>query len=178
MLKEIKYTNAASGEIYSHKSRVDMQFDEQDGYLFWSRKQHVKTFTDRKLPGEFTWAEKGRLSELKHYMLKKDQLLVYRSGNVLKPIAIHDVARLFDMSDRQAKALIAKSKKHSIIKELEIDGVAYYAYNPIYALKSKRISLMVYLIFQNELKKELPPWVVKRFAEQAEELKPDIKAVK
>lgn len=178
LIKNTSYIDPNTGETFTKKSMVDKQFDSEEGYLFWNRKQHVKIFADRKLPDMFTWSEKGRIDELKRFMLKNNQLLVYRSGNVLKPLSIHDIGRVLEMSDRQARALVNKCKKHCIIKEIEIDGIVYFAFNPVYGLKSKRISLMMYLIFQEQLRTELPRWVVDKFAEQAEELKPVMKIIK
>jgi len=63
------------------------------------------------------------------------------------------------------------------MKEVEIAGITYLVYSPIYALKAKRISLTIYLIFQEELKKILPPWVVVRFMDQVNELKPNLKII-
>lgn len=178
MSKVTSYIDHNTGETFTRQSMVDKQFDPEEGYLFWNRKQHIKVFSDRKLPDEFTWAEKGRIDELKRYMLKNNQFLVYRTGNVLKPLSVHDIGRILEMSDRQARQLMAKCKKYYIIKEIEIDGITYFAFNPVYGLKNKRISLTMYLIFQEQLRTELPRWVVDRFAEQAEELKPTIKIIK
>lgn len=176
--KRINYINTATGEAYEKSIFVDMQFDEEEGYLFWNQKASIKTFLDRKLPDEFSWAEKGRIDELRHYMMKDSQLLVYRSGSCIKPIGISELCNILNMSTRQSRALVKKMKDNGIIKEVKTDGNVYYAFNPIYGLKSKRVTLIMFLWFQDEFKKVMPEWVIKKFIEQANELKPDIQIIK
>lgn len=168
------YINPKNGLQNAKEEWVDIQFDEEEGYLFWNRKSNVKSFLDTPLPTEFTWAERGRIHELKHYLLKDNQCLVYRSGNIIKPITVAEFEKILELSERQAKALIKKMKQHDIIKEMKIDGVIYFVFNPIYGLKGKRLTLNMYLLFQESLQKKLPQWVAFRFAMQAQELKPDL----
>ena len=66
-VKLTRYVNTETGEYYDKRQYVDLQFNE-DGYLFWNRKGNVKTFLDCRLPKEFTWTERGRIEELKHYI--------------------------------------------------------------------------------------------------------------
>ena len=66
-------------------------------------------------------------------------------------------------------------KSYKIIKEVSIDGEIWYAFNPIYGLKGKRITTTIFIIFQNELKEVLPSHIVEKFMGQAEELRPNIK---
>lgn len=176
--KDIRYTNQSTGEYCNKKVYVDMQFDEEDGYLFWNQKNSIKTFLDMPLPEQFTWSERGRINELKHYMMKDSQLLVYRSGNYLKPIGITELNKILGLSDRQSKALVRKMKDLGIIKEVKTNGVIYYAFNPMYGLKSKRVTLLMFLWFQEEFTKVMHKWVINKFLEQAKELKPDITIIK
>lgn len=176
-LKITQYVNTETGEIYDKKQYVDLQFNE-DGYLFWNRKSNVKTFIEYQLPKDFSWSEKGRIGELKHYILRDNQFLVYRSGNNIKPIGIKQMVKILNMSERQCKALVKKMKKFNIIKEVNFDGLTYYAFNPLYGFKGKRLSLNVYLFFQEELRKVLPEWVIEKFAGEAETLKPRFQIIK
>jgi hypothetical protein len=176
MLKTTSYTDTETGLTSERQRYVDAQFSE-DGYLFWCKKNSVKTFVDIPLPNAFTWAERGRLTELQHYMLKDNQLIVYRSHSGIKPIAVEDMRRIFEMSDRQCRVLIAKAKQHKIIKEVSIDGIKYFAYNPVYGFKGKRMSIIVFILFQEELKSLMPPWVVEKFMNEAEEIRPTIRII-
>lgn len=176
-IKTTTYTNMDTGEICEKKDWVDTQFDE-DGYLFWVKKASVKSFIENPLPQCFTWAERGRIQELKYYMLRDNQLLVYRSGDAIKPLGISEICRILNMSGRQCKSLVCKMKKYSIIKEVRYGSIKYFAFNPIYGFKGKRLTLEVYIMFQEELKNVLPKWVVQRFAKEATALKPNIEVLK
>lgn len=176
-LKVTQYINPETGEIHERNQYIDMQFNE-DGYLFWNRKSNVKTFLEKPLHKEFTWTEKGRINELKHYILRDNQFLVFRSNNNIKPIGLREMMRILKMSDRQCKALIKKMKKFGVIKEVAFDNLTYFAFNPLYGFKGKRLSLNVYLFFQNELQEELPKWVIEKFAGKAETIKPTFQIIK
>ena len=176
-VKEIKYIDKETGETYIKKSFVDLQFTD-DGYLFWNRKNNIKTFLDIPLPKQFSWAEKGRIEELKHYILRDNQFLVHRSGNLIKPLTTENMMRILGMSERQCKALIRKMKTLNVIKEIKFGDLTYFAFNPLYGLKEKRLSLNVYLFFQDDLKDVLPKWVVQKFVSQANEIQPHFEIIK
>lgn len=170
-LKLIRYVNKDTGEFYDKRQYVDLQFNEE-GYLFWNRKNNVKTFLECKLPKEFSWTEKGRIEELKHYILKDNQFLVYRSGNSIKPLGVQEMMKILEMTERQCRVLIKKMKTFNIVKEVKVDTLTYFTFNPLYGFKGKRLGLNVYLFFQEELKQVLPKWVVEKFVGEAEEIKP------
>ncbi len=169
--KTIKYKDLRSGETYTRTSFVDLQFDDEDGYLFWNRKSHVKTFLDIPLPDVFSWSEKGRLGELRKFILKDTQFLAYRSGNVIKPLDEVKVGKSLGMSARQARAFVNKSVKHGVIKRITDGERKFLIFNPLYGMKAKRLSLTVYLLFQDELSGYVPRWVKERFSKQATEVK-------
>ena len=176
-LKTTQYTDIQTGETFEKKQYVDLQFNE-DGYLFWNRKSNIKTFTRIPLPKQFSWSERGRIDELKHYILKDNQFLAYRSGNNIKPVDVEEMMRILEFSERQCKALIRKMKKFNVIKEIKFGESVYFAFNPLYGFKERRLSLNVYLFFQEELKTELPKWVVEKFVSQANEIPPTFKIIK
>jgi len=170
--KLVRYMDRTSGEYKDRVQYVDLQFDDEDGYLWWSKKLSVKTFIDLPLPKSFTWSERGRIHELKHYMLKDNQFLVYRSNKTIKPVTIPVMRRILSMSERQCSSLVKKMKAEKVIKEVSFGGQVFFAFNPIYGFKGKRLSLTVYLFFQAELQDVLPKWVVDKFAEIAPECRP------
>lgn len=178
MEKTVGYTNPITGEHTEKKSYVDMMFDDEAGYIAWTKKKSVKTYIDHPFPKEFTWAEKGRIETLKHYILKDNQFLVYRSNRAIKPIEIKQLCTILELSERRAKLFIKKMKQYVILKEVSFNGMVYYSFNPLYGLKDRRITSTLYLIFQEELQEYLPQWVITKFVEQAEELKPELKVIK
>ena len=176
-LKLTRYINRENGDYYDKMQYVDLQFND-DGYLFWNRKGNIKTFIEYPLPKQFSWAERGRVEELKHYILKDNQFLVHRSGNTIKPIEIKEMMKILGMTERQCKSLIKKMKSFNIIKEVKIDTLTYFAFNPLYGFKGKRLCLNVYLFFQEELKQVIPKWAVEKFVGEAEEIKPSFTIIK
>lgn len=175
--KLTRYIDRSTGEVKDRVQFIDLQFDD-DGYLWWVKKSSVKTFIDAPLPDCFTWSEKGRINELKHFMLRDNQFLVYRSNSTIKPITADEMCVILEMSRRQALTLIRKMKANRIIKEISFNGSVYFAVNPIYGFKGKRLNLMVYLFFQEEMSDVLPVWVVDKFSKTAEELRPKFEIIK
>lgn len=176
-IKKTQYLNTGTGEYIEKTRFVDLQFDD-DGYLFWIRKANVKTFLDMPLPKSFTWSERGRIQELKHYIIRDNQFLAYRSNSIIKPITISEMSRIFSMSCRQCAGLIRKMKAEKVIKEISFDGLVWFAFNPLYGFKEKRLSLNVYLFFQEEFRNVLPGWVIERFTQEAQELNPRFEIIK
>lgn len=178
MRKVTSYEHPYTGEVIEKTSYVDMIYDDETGYVAWAKKKSVKTFIDRPLPDEFNFADKGRVDELKHYILRDNQFLVYRSNAVIKPIGMNQLTRILDLSERRCKLFMKKLKQFGIVKEVSFNGLVYYCFNPLYGMKDKRITLTLFLIFQEELRTELPLWVINKFVEQAVELKPNLKVIK
>lgn len=176
-LRTTNYTNVETGEYKEKKDWIDVLMDEE-GYLFWNKKAGVKLFLDIPLPEGFTWAEKGMIGELQRYILRDNQLLVYRSNGKIKPLLTKELCRILGIKDRQCRNIVSKLKKSSIIKEVSYGSVKYFAFNPIYAFKGKRLSLSTFIMFQEELQKVLPKWVTAEFLREVQDLKPDIKVVK
>jgi len=178
ILKTVRYQDKKTGEYQEHSYLVEPVFDDDEGYLFRPKMQFVKDFLDRPLPPCLSWSEQGRINRLKYYMLADNQFLVYRSGDSLKPITGAEISRIIGASGRQTRALIRKVKLIGILKEVAIDGAAYFVVNPVYACKSRRITLTMFLLFQRELKQLLPAWVIGRFLSQANELRPKFEVIK
>ena len=174
-LRETRYTNQQTGEIVTKKSYVDMLFDDEEGFLFSVQKDCTRMFADIPLPEEFSDIEVGRLHRLMSYIAKKEQFLVYKVGRAFKPMDDEKTAELLNVPVRSARELLNKCERLGVIKKLSWDDDAWYMFNPMYGMRSKRLTLTMYIVFQEELKGVLPPWVVRKFAEQAEEIKPKIK---
>ena len=176
-LKITSYIHPKTGEYAEKKNYVDMQFND-DGYLLGKNRKHIKSFQDITFPDEFTWAERGRIEAIRHYILKDNQLLVYRGNAGINPITVKEMCRILEMSDRQCKSFVKKLKQYKVIKEVNIGGISYFCFNPLYGLKDKRINLTIFIIFQDELKDVLPNWVISKFLDQAKDINPNIKVLK
>lgn len=178
ILKTVRYEDKKSGVVSEYNYFTEPTFDEEEGYLFKPKTHFIREFLDRPFPPCLSWSEQGRINKLKYYMLSDNQFLVYRSNDVLKPITENEMGKILNMSNRQVKALIKKVKIIGILKEVAFDTATYFVFNPVYASKSKRITITMFLLFQKELKQVLPKWVVGRFLSQANELKPNLEVIK
>ncbi len=178
VLKTIRYQDKKTGEFMEYNYLTEPIFDEDEGYLFKPKTHFIREFLDRPLPPCLSWSEQGRINRLKYYMLADNQFLVYRSADALKPITETEIGKILNMSERQVKSLVKKVKLINILKEISFDGTTYFMFNPVYACKSKRITLIMFLLFQKELKQALPKWVIGKFLSQASELKPNFEVIK
>jgi hypothetical protein len=94
-----------------------------------------------------------------------------------KPLNIEKMAEIFNTGERQTKELVKKMKDYSIIKEVSIDGEIWYAFNPIYGLKGKRITNTIFIIFQKELMPILPYHIINKFLGQLENVQQNIRII-
>ena len=162
--KTVVIVNPRNGEIFEKKSLVDLQFDDDDGYLFKPNQLTIRQFKEGKPNENLSWQDRGRIDELKYHMLK-NQFLMYKSGNRLCPLRVKEIGKLVGLCDKKAKEFLKKIIQYGVIKEVIIDGTTYFAMNPLYAMKTKRITLTTYMIFHKELENVLPDWVNKKFSE-------------
>lgn len=160
--------NPETGE-YGTKTRfVDKIFSKR-GYIFKYNNGYIKLFLDKGLPDECSLVDCGRFYRLTRYIVGENQLLGYRSDK-LKPLTIEKMSEIFNCGERQVRRFIKQMKECGVIKEVTINETKWYAVNPLYALKSKYLSLTTFIIFQNELIPVLPSWVVNNFTYEAQEL--------
>lgn len=161
-------TDAVTGEItYGKERTVDARYSDEAGFLYKHTENYIKKFNDSALPEGLSWADQGKLSRLQTYIVGDSQLLGYRKFGRLEPITVENMQEIFGCGRRRVYDTLSEAKKYHILKEVIIDGVSWYAYNPIYGLKDKRISISTYIIFQNELSDVLPDWVIHNFMVQA-----------
>lgn len=157
-----------TGEYNTRTRYVDNLFSKR-GYVLKYNNDYIKLFLDKGLPEECSLTDCGRFYRLTRYIVGENQLLGYRSDK-LKPLTIEKMAEMFDCSERQIRRFIKQMKEYGVIKEVTINEVKWYAVNPLYALKSKYLSLTTFIIFQKELIPILPNWVINKFMQEAQEL--------
>lgn len=172
MKKEVIYYNTdGSKKVLEYK--VPDKFNEK-GYLIDGRTKAIKNGYVL-LPRELTKAERGDLNDLKT-LIKKDQLLVYKSNGVWKPYDTKKIADFLQTTERQAKRLLNKAKKYKVLAEIKINNVKYYMYNPYYERVESRISFIAYLAFQDsDLRNMIEPQYRGMFQKQIEENKGNVK---
>ncbi len=129
---------------------------------------YIKLFLDNGLPEECSLLDCGKFYRLIKYIIGKNQLLGYRSGTI-RPFTVEKMSEIFKCSDRQTRRFLKQMKDLRVIKEVCINDIKWYAVNPLYALKSKYLSLTTFIIFQEELMPVLPNWVVNNFMAESKE---------
>lgn len=172
MKKLVRYVNEETGEYHEKEYNMPTYYN-QEGYLYRNKSLHIKSFCDRPLPEQFTHAEIGKLSIISYY-IGRDQIIGYKSGNLIKPHTVATISRLLKQSDKNTRRLLKKAKEFNIIREVVINGEKYYMYNPLYKLAVKRVSLTVYIAFQDMLSHELPEWVIRNYLSDIKEFNDQI----
>lgn len=173
MIKKTITTNRNTGEFREKVGYVDNLFSKK-GYIMKYNQSYVKLFFDKGLPNECTLTDCGKFYKITRYIVGENQLLGYRSDKI-RPLTTKKMADMFNCSERQTRRFVKSMKDIGVIKEVNINGVNWYAINPLYALKSKYLSLTTFIIFQEELIPVLPAWVVYKFMSEAKELLDNVK---
>lgn len=160
--------NPDTGEFTEKKRYIDSLYSKR-GYVLKYNNDYIKLFLDKGLPDECSLIDCGKFYKLIRYIVGENQLLGYRSGNI-NPLTINKMSELFSCSERQTRRFLKQMKDYKVIKEVCINDVKWYAVNPLYALKSKYLSLTTFIIFQEELMPILPNWVIQNFMQEAQEI--------
>lgn len=167
-IKKETIINPETGEFTEKQRYIDSLFSKR-GYVMKYNNDYIKFFLDKGLPEECSLLDCGKFYKLIRYIIGENQLLGYRSGKI-QPLTIEKMSELFKSSDRQTRRFIKQMKDFKVIKEVSINDVKWYAVNPLYALKSKYLSLTTFIIFQDELIGNLPNWVINNFITEAQEI--------
>ena len=147
-------------------------FDPEKGYNFKYKSFSIKSYLDIPLPNVFSDSELGKLFRLSRHIYANSNMLGKRVNTFVKSFTQEDIIKILGLKDRQGRALLRKIIDHNVIRKLEYAEqgkhfVQFY-FNPIYFFSGTYLNLNLYLIFQDELRKYLAPWVITKFLEQAE----------
>lgn len=160
------------GTYWQKEEQVTNPYNEK-GYLYRAKSEYLRVFLDMPYPDTLGWEEKGRLGRIE-YEVSNDQLIVYKSGNKIKPHTVKTLSKILKCSERTVSNMIKKCKEIGIIKQAKIDGVKYFVFSPVYKLKGNRLSLTAFMVFQEELEKTLPEAIVDRYLEDMNVHRPEI----
>lgn len=162
-----------TGFILDEKERgLYNPFDPEKGYNFKYKSFSIKSYLDIPLPNVFSDSEIGKLFRLSRHIYANSNMLGKRVNAYIKPLTQEGIIKILGLKDRQGRALLKKIIDNNVIRKLEYfeqgkHFVQFY-FNPIYFFSGTYLNLNLYLIFQDELSKHLPPWVILKFLEQAE----------
>lgn len=157
----------STGEVtYSSPRLVDQEFSVEKGYIYRMRDNYIKNFDDTSLPKELSWAEKGKLSELRLFLIGDSQLLGRRKNGKFIPLTVEDISKVFECKIANAYRTISRAKEYKVIKEVLIENILWYTYNPLYGLKGKRINMDTFIAWQEELSPVLNARIKGEFIKQ------------
>ena len=160
--------NPETGEFTEKQRYIDSLFSKR-GYIMKYNNDYIKFFLDKGLPAECSLVDCGKFYKIIQYIIGENQLLGYRSDKI-KPLTTKKMSEIFGCQERNTQMFIKKMKKYKVIKEVSINDVKWYAVNPLYALKSKYLTITTFIIFQDELMSVLPKWVINNFMNEAREI--------
>jgi len=156
------------GEMISNKSvTYKGRFDVESGYLFWAQRNFVKSFPDVDLPAEISDDERGKLDKLSHKVFESTNMLAYRGHDGITPFGLKDIGETLKLGERQTRRFVDKMLQLGIMARVFVDckgkRIMQFYLNPMYYFSSTRLSLNLYLLFQDQLNEVLPRYVIANF---------------
>ena len=167
--RRVQITDSNGNIVSESNSRVLDRFDEEKGYLFWNKTSFVKTFQDVPLPKNITKTDIANLFLLSKKIYSNTNMIGKRSNGGIKPLSIPQMAEEIRDTSRHTVTFLNRMISARIIAKVNIhlgkDTVTQYYFNPIYFFSSNRLSLNLYLLFQQDLDPFLAQHIKKRFSE-------------
>ena len=156
---------SSDGELLGEKN---VQFSEsmnEEGYRFPSHKAGARLFRDVQLPKEINYPDKGRLYDLSQLMVGNSNLIGYKQGGRIHGYTVQELCSLVNLKGSRGREFFTKMLKHKVIKKLD----AGFYMNPAYFMSTgQRLSLELFINFQEELVPLLPKWVITEFLNKAQ----------
>lgn len=162
-----------TGYILDEKERgLYNPFDPEKGYNFKYKTISIKSYLDIPLPSGFSDSDLGKLLRLSRRIYANSNMIGQRKGTYIKPFTQDDIIKFLGLKDRQGRTFIKKVLEKKVIRRFELTEqgktfVQFY-FNPIYFFSGTYLNINLFLLFQDELNKHLPLWVIAKFLEQAE----------
>lgn len=163
MIKRTQLIND-DGEILKDRNERFTQAMTIEGYRFPSHKAGARLFRDVKLPKEISYQDKGRMYDLSQLMIGNTNLIGYKQDGKIYGYTDSEIGELVDLSGKRCKEFIKRMLANKVIKKLD----AGYYINPAFFMSTgQRLSLELFIHFQDELIPLLPKWVIDEFLLQA-----------
>jgi len=163
-IKTTRLTNP-NGELLSEQiSKYKSVFEDDEGYLFWNKKDYTKSFQDVEYPKELTDSELGKITRLTKKVYADTNMIAYRgNGGRIKAYTDEQISGYLELGLRQGRRFLTKMNKLGIIIKHNNKGTTEYYFNPLYYFSNNRINLDLYLICKEQLDKVLQAWVIERY---------------
>jgi hypothetical protein len=153
------------GEILKDRNEKFTQAMTVEGYRFPSHKAGARLFRDVKLPKEISYQDKGRMYDLSQLMVGNSNLIGYKQDGKIYGYTDSEIGEIVELSGKRGKEFIKRMITYKVIKKLD----AGYYINPAFFMSTgQRLSLTLFINFQDELIPLLPRWVIDDFLLQAQ----------
>jgi hypothetical protein len=168
MIKRTTTFNEKTGEIINIKDQVFTNSLNADGYRMPSHKLGARIFNDVQFPDEMSYGDIGKMTCLAKLMIAKNNMLGYRGQGKIIPYTMEEIGGLVGLSGRRAKEFVWKMINLKVMCREQSGGEVRCFINPAYFLANgQRLSLDLFIRFQEDLISLLPKWVINEFLEQA-----------
>ena len=140
----------------------------EDGYRFTSHKAGARLFRDVVLPKTISYQDKGRLYDLSQLMIGNTNMIGYKDKGKIIGYTEDEIGMIVELSGKRGREFVRRMVLNKILKRLD----AGYYLNPAYFMSTgQRLSLELFINFQDECLPLLPKWVLNEFMAQAQEKK-------
>lgn len=152
------------GEILKEKNFHYTDSMNDDGYRFPSHKAGTRLFREVRLPDGINYPDKGRLYDLSQLMVGSTNLIGYKQGNHIYGYTSNEICEFVTLKGSRGRDFMSRMIKNKVIKKLD----AGYYMNPAFFMSTgQRLSLELFINFQEELIPLLPKWVIGEFLAKA-----------
>lgn len=167
MIKNERVING-DGEILSESNKHFSDSMNEDGYRFPSHKAGARLFRDVVLPKTISYQDKGRLYDLSQLMIGNTNMIGYKDKGKIIGYTEDEIGMIVELSGKRGREFVRRMVLNKILKRLD----AGYYLNPAYFMSTgQRLSLELFINFQDECLPLLPKWVLNEFMAQAQEKK-------
>lgn len=155
---------SSNGELVKEYNEHFTESMNDEGYRFPSHKAGARLFRDVKLPNEITYQDKGRMYDLSQLMVGNTNLIGYKQDGKIYGYTANEIGEIVELSGFRSREFIKRMTTNKVIKKLD----AGYYINPAFFMSTgQRLSLELFINFQDELIPLLPKWVIDDFLLQA-----------
>jgi len=159
-----------TGQVYKNKTIRFSNFNIDKGYLFRSKNQSTKTYTDLKLSETIKdISDYTKCHLLAEHIYKDTNMVAARFKKEIRAADIEDISDIVGLSYKRTREFLSRMRKLHIIAEREdrvgdLISVKYY-FNPLYFCSSKYLNPDLYFLFQDMIDCYIPGWARQKFHE-------------
>lgn len=170
MYKEERFYDDNGKKVMARTSKLRDKFHEERGFLMYYNGHTVNGLADISFPEAMSKTDIANIAILSRKLVVHSNFLGYRSGGVLKPMGIKQIAKVIGTEERQTHRFIKKMTETGIIAKVTIDTEGskrnLYLVNPLYFMNGRNINDLLYWAFQEQLDYYMPEWAKERYGER------------